>query len=452
MTTQRIRTVRGTGRATAAAVAALCAVAALPGPAWAAGDAPYAYDSAAQQVKGAATTSNSAQLKPGSVYRDTISQTGKQYYRVDLDGQHNAYVSVVAVPPSGGKAEYADGIKVTLQDGSGSRCGSQETQFGSGGYTRPITAYAVREVDQAGDNDSCASPGAYYVLVERTSAATSTPTDWGLELRHVTEPALKAAGPTQAPEEWPSASPQPPPGGPTKRHGGTSLFEATGLGEGEWRDDIEPGQTLFYRVPVDWGQQVFVGAELGSSPTGDDFVSNALTLTLANPAGGHVDDDRLSYNGKQATMGLEPQPPVAYENRFDSDTSSSAMRFAGWYYLSATLSPDMAKEYGDKALPLTLRLNVTGQAQEGPGYVGDPGPFTVTDDDRDAAADGQSGSDASTGGTMKLVAAAGLGAGAVLLLGLGGWTLVARRRAAQEAARLPARTQEPTQYGPPPAW
>ncbi|WP_406862024.1 hypothetical protein ABZO31_16740 [Streptomyces sp. HUAS MG47] len=452
MTTQRIRTVRGTGRRAAAAVAALCAVVALPGPAWAAGEAPYAYDSAAQQVKGADTTTNSAQLKPGSVYRDTVSRTGKQYYRVDLDGQHNAYVSVVAVPPPGGKADYTDGIKVSLQDGSGSQCSAQEAQFSSAGYTRPITAYAMREVEPGGDGGNCQSPGAYYVLVERTSKSTSTPEDWGLEIRHVTEPALKAAAPTAPSDDWASASPQPPDGGPTKRVGGTSYFDATSLTEGEWRDDIRPGQTLFYRVPVDWGQQLFATAELGSSPTGDDYVSNALVLSLDNPAGGHVDDNTLSYSGKQATLALDPQPPVAYENRFESSGDVSDMRFAGWYYLSATLSPEVVKVYGDKPVPLTLRVNVVGQAQDGPGYVGDPGPFAVTDDDRDAAASGQSGSEASTSGTMKLVAAVALGAGAVLLLGLGGWVLVARRRATRAQAQAPAHTQEPTQYGPPPAW
>ncbi|MEU8525335.1 MULTISPECIES: hypothetical protein [Streptomyces] len=435
---------RGTGRTAVAAVAALCAVAGLPAQARAA-ESPYTYDNAAQRVKGAATTTDSAQLKPGSVYRDTIKKDGKVYYRVDLDGEHNAYVSVVVVPPPGGKAEYGDGVKVSLQDGSGSQCSYEDAQFGSAGYTRPITAYVERAIDPDGGS-SCQSPGAYYVLVERTSKSTSTPQDWGLEIRHLTEPRLKAAGPTKAPESWPSASPQPPAGGPKKRAGGTSYYDAPALREGEWRDDIKPGQTLFYRVPVDWGQQIFATAELGSATAGDEYVGNALVLSLDNPARGHVSEQTLGYSGKQATLALEPQPPVTYENRFDSDTSTSAMRFAGWYYLSATLSPEVVAEYGDKPVPLTLRVNVTGQANEGPGYDGDAGPFAVTDDDQDAAASGQSGSDAdATSGTMKLVAAAGIGVGVVLLLGLGGWTLVARRR----ASRTPA---EPAQYGPPNSW
>ena len=445
MRTQRIRTVRGTGRSAMAAVAALCAVATLPGQAWAAGESPYTYDSAAKQVKGAVTTTDSAQLKPGAVYRDTIKKDGKSYYRVDLDGEHNAYVSVVAVPKPGGKADYGDGIKVSLQDGSGAQCNYGEAQFGSAGYTRPITAYAQRAIDP--DNSSCQSPGAYYVLVERTSKSTSTPEDWGLEIRHLTEPTLKAAGPTEAPEDWPSASPQPPSGGPQKRLGGTSFYAAAGLTQGEWRDDIKPGQTLFYRVPIDWGQQIFATAELGSSAVGDELVSNALVLSLDNPARGHVNDQTLTYSGKQATLALDPEPPVKYENRFESDSSTSAMRFAGWYYLSATLSPEVAAEYGDKPMPLTLRVNITGQADEGPGYVGNPGPFAVTEDDQDAAASGQSGSEAdATSGTMKLVAAAGIGAGVVLLLGLGGWTLAARRRATQQGP------QDPPQFGPPASW
>ncbi|MFB7372739.1 hypothetical protein ACFC0D_23145 [Streptomyces sp. NPDC056222] len=430
----------------AAGAAAVFTAAVLPGAAWAAGDDPYAFDGGATQVKGAASSLDAQQLKAGQSYRDSIKKDGKLYYRVDLDAKQNAYVSVVAVPKAGGKVEYGDGIKVSLQDGSNAQCGYQDTAFGSAGFTRPITAYAHRTIEA--DSSTCQQAGAYYVLVERTSKAVSTPDDWELEIRYLTEPGVKQTGPTELPENWPSSSPPPPAGGPQKRQGGAGFHDATSLKQGEWRADIKPGQTLFYRVPVDWGQQLFATAEIGSSPSGaTTYVSNALVLSLDNPARGHVDEDTLSYDGKQATLALDPHRPVAFENRYSSNSYTNALRFAGWYYLSATLSPEVAKEYGDKPVPLTLRVNVIGTPKAGPAYDGDAGAFKVTDDDRDAAASGASGPQAQKSDSMALVAAAGIGAGTVLIVGLGLWTLAGRRRAARATPQ-----DGPPQFGPPTTW
>ncbi|MEU7119026.1 hypothetical protein [Streptomyces zaomyceticus] len=423
-----------TAGALIAAVAAVGAVTALPVQARAAEGAegaavpPYAFDGSAQRVRGAASSLDAKALKTGQTYRDTLKKDGKVYYRIDLDTKRNTYVSVVAVPKPGGKVEYGDGFKVSIQDTTGAECGYQEVNFGSGEYARPLAAYARRIIDP--ESSSCQKEGAHYVLVERESAAVSTPDDWELELRHVSEPLLKKAGPTELPETWASATPAPPAGGQQNRQGGAGFHEAVSLREGEWRADIRPGQTLFYRVPVDWGQQLFASAELGSGAEGDS-VSNALTLSLDNPALGFVDMNTVSYGGEPTTLALDPLRPVAHENRHTYDNATSGMRFAGWYYLSATLSPAVAEEFGDKAVPLTLRVSVKNDAEPGPGYDGDPGPFTVTADDKEAAANGATGAQAAeTNSSMRVVAAAGIGSGTVLLLGLGAWTVIARRRAA----------------------
>ncbi|MEV4944448.1 hypothetical protein [Streptomyces sp. NPDC053755] len=466
MKTQRGRGVLRTGgaagvgvaRALAGALAAAVCAAALPAQAWAAGAlpgrageagvGPYTFDGAAQRVRGAATNLDAERLKAGGTYRDTIEKDGKLYYRVDLDALQNAYVSVVAVPRTAGKAEYGDGIKVSMRDGSNSQCGYQDARFGSGGFTRPVAAYAHRTIEAG--SSGCQQAGAYYVLVERTSEAASPDEDWDLEIRYLSEPGVRQTGPTELPESWPSSTPPPPAGGPQKRQGGAGFHDATSLRQGEWRADIKPGQTLFYRVPVDWGQQIHASAELGTSPSGDTYVGNALVLSLDNPARGHVDEDTVSYDGEPATLSLDPHRPVAFENRYASNSYTNALRFAGWYYLSATLSPEVAKAYGDEPVPLTLRVSVTGTAKSGPPYAGDAGPFQVTGDDRDAAASGQSGPQAEKSDGMRLVAAAGIGSGTLLVLILGMWTVLARRRAARAPQSAP---QAGTAgFGPPPAW
>lgn len=445
---------RNRGRVALAAVAAMCAAAALPGQAFAAGEpAAYTFDPGAKEIKGAEASTDASALTPGSVYKSSIKPGEKLYYRLDLDAKTNAYVSAVAVPSGGELVAYGDGITVSIRDSTDLQCSSDDARFESAEFARPIATYAYRIMEK--DSSTCQEAGAYNVLIERESKDTSTPDAWDLELRYASEPQLKSAGsmPTDAPEDWPSASPVPPTTAPQKRTGGTSYYDATGLETGEWRekDGIKPGQTLYYRVPVDWGQQIFATADLSNNNASDDFIGNALALSLDNPAHGHVDSATpLSYSGRPASVSLDPLPPVAYENRYDSSGSAAAMRFAGWYYLSVTLSPKVAKSYGDKAIPLTLKIKVEGKARNSP-YMGDAGIFSVTQDDRDMARKGQAAPQAARSDRMKTIGMAGIGAGSVLVLGLGVWTLLARRRAASTAPAGPTADAQPY-GGPPQTW
>ncbi|MFJ6696710.1 hypothetical protein ACIQM4_11615 [Streptomyces sp. NPDC091272] len=439
----RVLTGSGLGRVLAGA-AALCAVVALPGQALAAGEpAPYVFDTAAEPVSGSVSTADAPALTAGATYKDSIGPKGKRYYRLDLDAKSNAYVSAVAVPRNGPKVGIGDGLKVSVLDRGNTSCDSGDNVgFGSAEFARPISTYAARTIEEGAS--SCQEAGTYYVLVERTTADGSAPDDWPLEIRYQSEPGLKTAGPTEAPESWPSASPAPPVGGPQKRHGGTGFNDATGLDTGEWRDEIRPGQSLFYRVPLDWGQQIFSDIDLHSAVgTKNGFVGSAVSFDLYNPARGFVQAaSSMSYDGKQKTAAMDPLPPVAYENRFTSSSGDGDMRLAGWYYLRVSLSPKVGTTFGDTAYGLTLRVSVKGDKGKGPAYAGTPGDFGVSDDDRDAAARGQSGAQAAKSGTMKLVAGAGIGTGTVLVLALGVWTLLARHRAAAAEGNPPHRNAQ----------
>ncbi|MER5356697.1 hypothetical protein [Streptomyces sp. NPDC002785] len=454
---------RNRGRVALVAVAAMCAAVALPGQAYAAAEpAAYTFDPGAKKVSGAEVSTEASALTPGSVYKSSIKRGGKLYYRLDLDEKTNAYVSAVAVPKGGGQVAYGDGITVSIRDSADRQCSSEDARFESAEFPRPIAAYAHRITEK--DSSTCQEAGTYNVLIERESKATSASDEWDLELRYESEPQLKSGGsmPTQAPKNWPSASPPPPTAAPQKRSGGTSYSNATSLETGEWHDSIAPGQTRFYQVPVGWGQQIFASAYLSNNDASTEYIGNALALALDNPAHGHVDDaSPLSYSGKPASVSLDPLPPVAYENRYDFNSSVSAMRFAGWYYLSVSLSPKVAKSYGDKAISLILKINVKGKAEKSP-YTGDAGIFSVTQDDKDMARSGRSGPGAAKSDTMRTVGVTGIGAGVVLVLGLGVWTLLARRRVVTAPAAPigsngpvaggPAGGGQPPYGGPPQTW
>ncbi|GHI06386.1 hypothetical protein AQI88_18765 [Streptomyces cellostaticus] len=423
--------------------AVLCALAVLPGGT-AAGiqDGTYAFAPDARQVTGTTDTTGAARLEPGRTYRSSLPRNGKLYYRLDLAATTTAYVPVTAVPPAHATVSATDGIRVSVRDAHGSPCGYASARFGAGLSPRPVTALGKREAG----GTQCQGSGAYYVLVERVdseasagsgTAGSGSAQGWDLEIAPVAEPRLAEAGPTTAPGTWDSASPEPLSGEPRRRSGGAGFATARPLGEGVWRTGMAPGQTLFYKVPVDWGRRVHAVAELGSSATGRGYVGGALNLSLYNPVRGFVDDTSLGYTGTEKSAALAPLPPVEYANRYTVFSGQSAVRFAGDYYLVMHLSEQLARTFGTGPFAVTLRVRVGGQAHGAPGYAGRPVPdgvFTVTEQDREAAVTGSGG-----GGdtAMEALAVGGIGAGTALLLVLGGWTVAARRAQTRVSAQKP---------------
>ncbi|MEH0428784.1 hypothetical protein QBA38_18520 [Streptomyces stelliscabiei] len=503
----------GWWRTAAAVGAALCAATMSAGPAAAAdAPAPYGYADGARTVEGATSSTGAVRLAAGGTYRSSIGPGGKLYYRLDLGAVANAYVSATVVPDAGAAVASADGIRVSLQDADAHRCSYETARFGPTRSAHPVTAWASREIGS--DEYMCQEAGTYYVVVERVGGAVSgsdagtgpgsasgsasgsvsgSPSagaseEWGLELGFVSEPAVTKGGSTRAPDSFDSAPPENLSGDPERRRGGSGFATASPVGQGVWQDEagIRAGETLFYKVPVGWGQQLHVTAELGSTTGGDGYVGNAFVLSLYNPVRGFVDDRTANYGGEQRSTALDPLPPVAYENRFSLDDEVSGMRFAGWYYLALHLGTSVADRYGDKPLGLTLRVRLGGKAEAGPGYLGASEPrgvFEVTAEDREAAesgatgetldgagdsggredaqtSDGGEGSGNTSGGNRRLamtvVAAGGIGTGSLLVFGLVVWTLVARRRASAdvrtEAERPKASTAPRGRHGASRGW
>ncbi|MEW1797013.1 hypothetical protein [Streptomyces niveus] len=438
-----MKRLRNGGRGALVVAAAMCVVAAQPGLSGgpglpglagtaraAEGPSPYAFDPEAQDIKGAAGTGSAQPLEAGDTYSDSIKPGEKRFYRLDLDDARNAYVSATAVPELGSQVEYGDELTVTMQDRDGAECDAgQALVLPTGDYPRPLTTYATRTLGGA-EYGGCHEAGPHYVIVERESKAASTQDPWDLELRYLSEPKLKTAGPTEAAGDWPSASPQPPSGAPSAREGGAGFADAVGLDGGAWTAKINPGESIFYRVPVNWGQQLFTSVDLGASEK-DGIAGTAIGLAVYNPARGLVDDaESLSYNGDEMSLATDPAPPVDYPNRFGSSAEEKAMRFAGWYYVRVSLSPEVGEAFGQKPYDVTLRVTVDGTAKNGPGYDGPAGEFSVSDENLEQADNGSTRENAEDNTTMTLVAAGGIGTGTVLVLGLGGWVLVARRREA----------------------
>ncbi|MFK4189399.1 hypothetical protein ACI2L4_36270 [Streptomyces sparsogenes] len=457
---------RSTVRTGLAAVAALCAVATAPGPAGQAWAAPAdgaagarPYRTQGTSVEGTSEAQGAPPLKPGFGYVDSIAAGQKRHYEVRLDATSSAYVSAVAAPrPGAGVASYRDGLKVTLESPDGATCGSSDRKIEANGVAYPLADYAAR-LAEPGSVASCRKAGRYVVTVER-GTGSQDPGRWPLELRLMVEPPVKGGDRGQAPEgSWRTPAPEPPEGQARWRQGGTGFNDARPLSTGVWADQIKPGETHFYRVPVDWGQRLNAIAELPASKTGEATgVNDALGMRAFNPARGLTKKTSFAaYDGQKARAELDTAP-VAYGNRTArAEYSVRSMSFSGWYYLAVTVNPEVTRFFKG-AVPLTLRVRVSGDPTAGPTYDGDAvrAGFGLTDaDKREAARAPATGDDAMavpadrSEGRLRLVAYASYAVGALLLIGLGGWTLVARRRApvAEAASPGPGRHRRP---GPPP--
>jgi hypothetical protein len=390
-------------------------------------------------LPGAATTADAPAMRPAITYRDTIAPGETRFYGIALDARSSAYASAFAVPPPGSRVAYGDGIELTLMSADGSRCDSQEAHFEDDGDARPVGTAVSRLI---GADSSCQQANQYTLEVHRTSDGTSDPGAWPLELRYVSEPPLKAgADPGRAPATG-TASPTPLTTGTAQQaHGGTDFETAAAVGTGIWKDTVLPGETRFYKVPVDWGQQATVFADFANSRVtgGTTYIGSGVRLGIYSPVREFVDGDAGAYTGTPTSLS-EQLAPVAYANRSADEARVARVRYAGWYYLAVTVHPEVATAVSG-ALPVTLRIDITGQAQPGPAYDGDPGAAGIGVNSHTAAGIGGD----SPSGPLRFLAFAALGAGTVLLLTMAGWYAVGRRRMGRATAdAVPRRSG----YGP----
>ncbi|WP_043193153.1 hypothetical protein [Streptomyces sp. NRRL F-2664] len=428
----------GRARSTVWAAALGTVVAAVPATAHAEGNAPrplpaYRTADGARQIEGRPSTADAPLIEAGNTYADTIGP-GDRLYRLVLDQDgSNAYVSAVVRPPAGAKVTGSDGIEVELMTTAGRSCPASTGRSTFGYDPVPLAAAGVR---WGAEDADCAPAGVYYAKVIRTSAKDSDQSPWPLELTVQREPGRGTGAPTTAPSGRPTGAPSLPGTEAVGRAGGTGFNDARALGAGVWRDELRPGQTRWYRVPLDWGQQLGLGAELSAARVTRKYssASGGLAVTLYNPYRAQVADRNTSYDGVQAGVTLGRTPPVDYANRFSGDTGVRPVSVAGWYYVAVTMGGKVADFTEDAVpVPLTLRLEVTGAAAGAPAYKEDPAAvgFAVGAEDRTAAREGLTAPEAAeaagTRSLMRVVASAGFGTGAMLLAVLGGWVVLGRR-------------------------
>ncbi len=363
------------------------------------GTAPAGWVPRGTAVSGTAGAAGAPVLRPDTGYVDTIAKGRTRTYAVHLGATRDdsggdaypatGYLSAFAVPRPGSRVGFLDGLTLRLSTPAGVLCDSYDARFTGQDATAPVGG-VVRRPGAAGG--VCEAAGTYLLTVRRVSAASSGDDVWPLDLRYLSEPAVaagKPSGPTAVPTYDPDDAA--PPRGPSRAVDGAPGMDGTGAvlaGTGVYGDRLAPGQTVFYRVPLAWGQRLSVTAGFGSATVtrADGFAADGVRVALFSPARGYVDGQNVSYDGRAVSLGAQT-PAIAYLNRLSSDSRLNAAAVAGGYYLEVSVHPAVAG-FTAGGVPVTLRVRVSGRAGPGPHYRGDlaAAGFAVPEGARSAVA------------------------------------------------------------------
>jgi Ca-activated chloride channel family protein len=329
-----------------------------------------------RQVRGAATHDAAPGLAPGQ-YLDTIGPGETRYYAADLDAVSTVDFSATAVPQPGAAVNTFDALKTRIEYDGDSACENSTEHFLQDEGATPLTSAVARVPSQSG-SDSCDKAGRYWLAVERAGKEGSDAGRWPLELTYgVEQPLPKGVTPAESQPEYGAGDGKAvlPAGDPKEVRGGTGFNDARELGTGVWRDRILPSQTLWYKVPAGWGQQVRYDVEFANEPTvrgGPSVLSYGMTQVytparapVGSSAGGF--DPKVLYTGKPAVARLGTVP-VAWTNRYESHPHTVPVHDKGGFYVAVSLGARAAEIAENPRIGVVLRVAVLGDERSGPQH------------------------------------------------------------------------------------
>ncbi|MEV0781886.1 VWA domain-containing protein [Streptomyces sp. NPDC050423] len=389
-----------------------------------------------ERVAGAATADRSPVLVPGQ-YLDTIGPGEKRYYAVDLDAVSTADFAATAVPQPGAAVDTFDALSTRIEYDEHGSCGTDTERFQQKEGAAPLTSAVARIRSEAGTR-TCDRAGRYRLVVERQSKKGSDAARWPLELVYGVEPPLEEGlSPAQSQAEYGRGGKEAvlPAGDPRDVRGGTGFNDAREIGQGVWRDRILPSQTLWYKVPAGWGQQVRYDVEFANEPTVDrssatySYGATRLYTPARHPlTGGGEFTSTTLYNGRPAALRMGGVP-VSWTNRYESRNNVQPVHAGGGFYISVTLGARAAEIAENPQIGLVLRVSVLGAERTGPQH-GAP-VRAGSGSSADKSADGNAAEDADKKGDST---ASGDSDGA----GGAGWTGIAAAAGAAVMAVLVA--------------
>ncbi|WP_152427976.1 VWA domain-containing protein [Dietzia sp. UCD-THP] len=284
----------------------------------------------------------------------------------EIPDGHIAHVSATLIPPvdpDPTSGVTAAGLRIEA-DHVAEECrvtGSDTSYEVGGGWKSPGATHLVIP---ATENEPACSPDGYRVIAQRTGVSAS---ELEVEVLLQFEPVPSDGEITGYPavQSVPADAPAPDFGAAVPVAGGTSFNGADAVGPGTYSDALVPGETRFYRVPVEWGERLALGLRVPGSVRG---ALDHIQLEVANPFRVKPSTAvRTTFEDGPEEVFLLDTIPVQYRNR-DGDQEMSVQSQAGEHYIMVSLNDGSNSLPRGIEQPFELAVAIDGEPAPGPDW------------------------------------------------------------------------------------
>lgn len=302
-------------------------------------------------------------------YLDELRGDQPRHYEVEVPVGETLWAAATTTTTLASLTATAE-IELTVTSASGSQCASESgIAVGASGRGMPLTAAVLATAD---DLEACgAGPHVMRVVQAQDGESADRP----VELLVGFEPAVTSTGGLPPPAGDGSWEGEASSGGtPEPVIGSPNIASATPVGPGRYSDTILVGETLFYGVELDWGQQLVCEATLGADAVFADALGRTLPAARthmfapfrAELYGPEYQAGGIPFDATEEMTFTSTTPPVRYLNR-DAVLSKYAS-LAGTYYCAVKMAGN-TQDAGAGEIPLELVIDVVGTTAGAPEYL-----------------------------------------------------------------------------------
>lgn len=344
----------------------------------------------ADTIAGGADAASATSIAPG-IHTDTFergSSTGEEpaagltkFYKIRLEqGEQLRVSAAIRKPRQGPKgADGMVGLRLTMLTADGRRCGEQEADGTAmnNDVSATLTVTLAPPAVSSLVTEPCLKQAGEVVLALTRYGDMLRKQPMAVDVVALVAPAVDA-------KTWPAPVPKAVgldvptlTSTPVERAGGSSYAEATAVEDGRYLGSIKPGQSVVYKVHLDYGQRVGYRIDPVRNPfTGSvELLSELhnpaweiLDVSVSKKAAGLKDAVNLDHVG-QESIGASSPVPVRFRNREVELPPQSGYWLPGDYYIVMYL--DVPRQQTNVALLYRLSVQRFGATEPGPPLVRD---------------------------------------------------------------------------------
>lgn len=381
-------------------------------------------------ISGSATEESATPVTAGQ-YKDTFAATREpKFYRIDRRPGSTIRVSLAAIVTSRDEELNSDGWRLKLRTVGGDRCDEQSAaQVSLLGSEVMSVGAAAGATDSSAMTSACAQEPLLLEVIRIPWEKNTSPTDAELVIAEE-PPILDQDSLPAGVAEFGDVKEVSAKGRVGAVAGGVSFSDAAELSPGVWSDTITSGETLVYKVPLQFGQRLRATVDLpmpksGWVPTNDFALPAEVRVLSANRV--QLSREHNVVIGQRTARLTASSPQVRVRNRESSNDEIRSTAVDGSYYLLVALKATREAQLG-RNMRIRISVAVDGKASGQPVYEQaespSPGPSSTTGSELTAGPGGPSGSVSATASPTDRPEAAGSGAGRLAGLVVGGLVLV----------------------------